>query len=120
MIFFIVICFFLNYYLIIFYDILFYLHNLGEDEEKQMLQSSNRVFYNPMVVTYPWIIAGTLLMAYGSGFFFPHAVAATHGLFTGGFIGGLLVRTFDPLQKDLDIFVDKLLKDFDITFPEES
>jgi hypothetical protein len=96
------------------------LHNLGEDEEKQMLQSSNRVFYNPMVVTYPWIIAGTLLMAYGSGFFFPHAVAATHGLFTGGFIGGLLVRTFDPLQKDLDIFVDKLLKDFDITFPEES
>ena len=81
---------------------------LGEDE-KDIMMEANRVFYTPIIRSQALIWAGAMVIIYLSGFFFPHALAATHGLLTGGFLAGIGVRLAEPYEPKIDAFVKNII-----------
>ena len=70
---------------------------------------ANRVFYTPIIRSQALIWAGAMVIIYLSGFFFPHALAATHGLLTGGFLAGIGVRLAEPYEPKIDAFVKNII-----------
>ena len=73
------------------------------------MQEANRVFYTPIIRSQSLFFAWVMFLIYLSGFFFPHALAATHGLLTGGFLAGIAVRKAEPYEPQIDAAVKNII-----------